>query len=230
MEGIPKLQVLFHCESRIKYYGQTYKYIFHSFSPFLYFTDSFHVNPQLHLIVPHETNLVLSVCQHNVVEPQVIGFTGYDVTEDKDAALLDAHELPTQQFYKTRRSLVNSQYTNSRQVSLRSRFQPGSYLLLPTTYEPGVETSFIFRIFSQRAIKLKLQDCTPEMTRTPVVRAQETTKSLTQYQGLFIKLADEQKSVNPFELQELLEICLPNGTFGRLLLIFHKHSQYGLKD
>lgn len=49
------------------------------------------------------------------------------------------------------------------------------------------------------------------MLKTPWVTAKDAQKSLSQYQGIFLKIADQQKSVNPFELQELLEICLPNG-------------------
>ncbi len=32
-----------------------------------------------------------------------------------------------------------------------------------------------------------------------------------QYEVLFLQLCDERRTVNAFELQELLETCLPNG-------------------
>jgi hypothetical protein len=32
-----------------------------------------------------------------------------------------------------------------------------------------------------------------------------------QYESLFLQLCDERRTVNAFELQELLETCLPNG-------------------
>jgi len=37
-------------------------------------------------------------------------------------------------------------------------------------------------------------------------------KGFSQYEAVFLQLADEHRTVNAFELQELLEACLPNGT------------------
>jgi hypothetical protein len=36
-------------------------------------------------------------------------------------------------------------------------------------------------------------------------------KGFSQYESVFLQLADEHRTVNAFELQELLEACLPNG-------------------
>lgn len=36
-------------------------------------------------------------------------------------------------------------------------------------------------------------------------------KGFSQYEAVFLQLADEHRTVNAFELQELLEACLPNG-------------------
>jgi len=36
-------------------------------------------------------------------------------------------------------------------------------------------------------------------------------KSFSQYEAVFLQLADEHRTVNAFELQELLDACLPNG-------------------
>lgn len=38
-------------------------------------------------------------------------------------------------------------------------------------------------------------------------------KSFTQYESVFLQLADEHRTVNSFELQELLDACLPNGKY-----------------
>jgi calpain-9 len=92
------------------------------------------MNPQLVITVPDATDVILSVAQNNALEPQVIGFTGYDLSEEASA---DGTMDTTKDFFKTKRSLVNSQYTNSRQVTLRTRFAEGFYLIVPTTYEPN---------------------------------------------------------------------------------------------
>lgn len=36
-------------------------------------------------------------------------------------------------------------------------------------------------------------------------------KNFSQYESVFLQLADEHGTVNAFELQELLDACLPNG-------------------
>ena len=45
---------------------------------------------------------------------------------------------------------ATSDYIRSRHVFLRSRLPPGRYLLLPTTFEPGQQASFLLRLFSPR--------------------------------------------------------------------------------
>jgi hypothetical protein len=42
-------------------------------------------------------------------------------------------------------------------------------------------------------------------------------KSFSQYEAVFLQLADEHRTVNAFELQELLDACLPNGKYYKVL-------------
>jgi hypothetical protein len=42
-------------------------------------------------------------------------------------------------------------------------------------------------------------------------------KSFSQYEAVFLQLADEHRTVNAFELQELLDACLPNGKYNKVL-------------
>ena len=58
----------------------------------------------------------------------------------------------------------------------------------------------------------------PTLIRAPpVINGYSTTQSATdvknvaQYEAVFLQLADEHRTVNAFELHELLEACLPNG-------------------
>jgi len=54
-------------------------------------------------------------------------------------------------------------------------------------------------------------------------------KGFSQYEAVFLQLADEHRTVNAFELQELLEACLPNGTMWRFLaeIVHRKPWQIG---
>ncbi|KAK0181078.1 hypothetical protein PV327_003395 [Microctonus hyperodae] len=165
---------------------------------------TFHINPQLHLILSEMEEVIVSLNQHSIMEPKVIGFTAYTLPKNNTEAI-------NKQFFKKNKSLVNSQYTNSRQVSHRCLLEQGGYLLIPTTFEPGQETNFTLRVYSSKPLKLKLLDTVPTLIKSAIVKAPALEgKGFSQYEAVFLQLADEHKTVNAFELQELLEACLPN--------------------
>lgn len=169
-------------------------------------SDTFHINPQLQLHMAQKDQMILSLSQHCVSQPQVIGFTGYPLPPDSDSI--------GRSYFKNNRSLLNSQYTNSRHVTHRTQMlDSASYCILPTTFEPGQEASFTFRVLSHGQAKLRSVDCTPAVIKSAIVKAPaglSDTKGFEQYDNLFLQLSDERRTVNAFELQELLETCLPN--------------------
>lgn len=59
---------------------------------------------------------------------------------------------------------------------------------------------------------MKVLDDPPRKTKTALLKAPQgaKTNSFAQYEALFLQLADEHKTINIFELQELLDACLPN--------------------
>ena len=66
--------------------------------------------------------------------------------------------------------------------------------------------------------KLRSVDVTPAIIKSAIIKAPASliaslndTKGFEQYDALFMQLSDDRKTVNAFELQELLETCLPNG-------------------
>lgn len=167
--------------------------------------DTFHINPQLHLLLSEMEEVIVSLNQHSIMEPKVIGFTAYSLPKSSTESIGKA-------FYKKNKSLINSQYTNSRQVSHRCQLEQGGYLILPTTFEPGQESGFTLRVYSSKPLKLKLLDTQPFLVKPAVVKAPPLLdgKSFSQYEAVFLQLADEHRTVNAFELQELLDACLPN--------------------
>ncbi|KAI1303575.1 Calpain-C [Halotydeus destructor] len=186
--------------------------------------DTFHSNPQLEILIPspvdHEDVNVVCLSQHSVIEPKVVGFSIYATghptrtatpsDQTGDGVPLDDPRFD-KEWFKRNKSIVNSSYTNSKQVTLRYRLDKGSYLLVPTTFEPGQEGLFNVRIYSRRPVKLKVLDCPPKLLKPPILKAPSTFDSkFVQYEAMFMQLADEHKSVNAFELQELLEVSLPN--------------------
>lgn len=73
------------------------------------FSETFHINPQLHLILSEMEEVIISLNQHSIMEPKVIGFTSYSLPKS-------CMDSTGKEFFKKNKSLVNSQYTNSRQV------------------------------------------------------------------------------------------------------------------
>lgn len=60
----------------------------------------------------------------------------------------------------------------------------------------------------------RLLDTAPSLMKSAIMKAPPLEgKGFSQYEAVFLQLADEHKTVNAFELQELLEACLPNGKF-----------------
>ncbi|KAJ8957087.1 hypothetical protein NQ318_007301 [Aromia moschata] len=167
--------------------------------------DTFHINPQLHLLLSEMEEVVVSLNQHSIMEPKVIGFTSYSLPKSSTETIGKA-------FFKKNKSLFNSQYTNSRQVSHRCQLEQGGYLIIPTTFEPGQESGFTLRVYSSKPLKLKLLDTAPLLVKSAIVKAPPLLdgKSFSQYEAVFLQLADEHRTVNAFELQELLDACLPN--------------------
>jgi len=86
---------------------------------------------------------------------------------------------------------------------------------MPTTFEPAQETSFTFRVYSANTIKLRLIDTVPSLKKSAILKGGsgqggQETKNFQQYEAVFLQLADEHRTITAFELQELLEACLPN--------------------
>uniref|UniRef100_A0A182FBL2 Calpain catalytic domain-containing protein n=1 Tax=Anopheles albimanus TaxID=7167 RepID=A0A182FBL2_ANOAL len=183
--------------------------------------DSFHINPQLQLFLSEKEDVIISVNQHSVLEPKVIGFTVYNLNSVQNLS-----GCLSKNFFKKHKSLVNSQYTNSRQISHRCSLDPGRYLIMATTFEPAEEASFSVRVLGS-TIRLALLETQTMLLLDPFPLLNSNAKisidsannnnnnngvacSTAQYEPVFMQLADDQRTLNCFDLQELLEACLPN--------------------
>ncbi|GIY70803.1 calpain-C [Caerostris extrusa] len=167
-------------------------------------SDTFHVNPQMQLIVGEGQDMVICLSQHIVLEPRVIGFSVYQMSKPTSDVL-------GKSFFKINKSILNSPYSNSRQVSVRCHLEQGYYVLLPTTFEPCQEANYTLRVLSTKPIRMKLLDCVPSSMKPAIIQAPTTNDKVSSYEAVFLRLADEHKTISAFELLELLETCLPNG-------------------
>jgi len=164
--------------------------------------DTFHINPQLLLGMTQAEEVLIALLQHNVQEPRVIGFSLYKT----DGAVSPANLLP-EDFFRTTKAYSHSLYSNSRQVVHRLYLEPGFYIVMPTTYDSGQEGTFTLRVYSVAPVSLSVLDVVLDITKSPVIVTADTMES---YKDMFLSFADENKTINAYELQELLHNSLPN--------------------
>lgn len=190
--------------------------------------DTFHLNPQLEITLQMESDDLVVCClnQHSVLEPQVVGFSIYSansMTQANGNVLNKNNNCQNmtkggksfqrleKSFFKKHKSLLNSSYSNSRQVVLRCCLERGSFVVIPTSFEPGFEGMFSFRVYSMKGIKLRILDGDNQVLKTPILKSPASFDTkFAQYEHLFNQVSDEHKTVNCHDLQELLEASLPN--------------------
>lgn len=131
--------------------------------------DLFATNPQF-LLTLHEADefnietddaesegkctIVISLMQHLLqscrsVPPKSlqIGFAIYKT-------LTPEAKLPARHFRYTRDSGKNGVYINFREVSGRFELDPGSYVIIPSTFNPDCPASFTLRVFGEKCFSL----------------------------------------------------------------------------
>lgn len=192
--------------------------------------DTFHQNPQLEITLQMESDDMVVCClnQHSVLEPQVVGFSIYSspgnalsknsngsgilpLKEKKDKCNSTSSERLDKGFFRKNKSLLNSSYSNSRQVVLRCALDRGTFIVLPTSFEAGYEGVFTFRVYCMKGVKLRVLDGYNEVLKTPILKSPASfDNKFSQYEQLFTQVSDEHKTVNCHDLQELLEASLPN--------------------
>lgn len=56
---------------------------------------------------------------------------------------------------RKKKKVVTSDYVNTRSVYFQGTLKKGRHVLVPTTFEPNIETQFILRIFAEDNIYVK---------------------------------------------------------------------------
>ncbi|XP_320457.4 calpain-A isoform X1 [Anopheles gambiae] len=151
-----------------------------------------------------------------------IGFAIYRV-EPSD---LQRKPLP-REFFTSHLSAAKSTFINLREVTCRFRLPPGSYVIIPSTFEPNEEGEFMIRVFSECAANMQENDSaigvgtptdpspskpsagvgppskpSPKDVDTGVTDAQRATM-----ERLFIEVAGEDGEVDWMELKLVLDRC-----------------------
>lgn len=59
------------------------------------------------------------------------------------------------EFFRTHVSVARSQaFINLREVCCRFKLLPGTYVVVPSTFEPNQEGEFVLRVFSEKPLEM----------------------------------------------------------------------------
>ncbi|XP_068451703.1 calpain-9 [Clinocottus analis] len=183
------------------------------------FIDTFWTNPQFKLQLEDADDdddvcsVVIALMQKNRrklrkegMDMETIGFAVYQAPEDEDQLGKD--------FFRYNASKARSRtYINTREISERFTLAPGSYLLVPTTFQPHHEADFIVRVFSEKktgAIEMGSNVDADIPDPPPPSAPEDETDEEKGLRRLFEQLAGGDQAISVRELQQML-----NGVLSR---------------
>ncbi|KAM8878694.1 calpain-9 [Spinachia spinachia] len=183
------------------------------------FIDTFWTNPQFKLKLEDADDddevcsVVIALMQKNRrklrkegMDMETIGFAVYEAPEDEDQLGKD--------FFRYNASKARSRtYINVREISERFTLPPGSYLLVPTTFQPHHEADFIVRVFSEKkteAIEMGSNVDADLPDPPPPSAPEDESDEEKGLRRLFEQLAGDDQAISVRELQQML-----NGVLSR---------------
>ncbi|XP_055593662.1 calpain-B-like isoform X2 [Uranotaenia lowii] len=187
------------------------------------FPNTFWHNPQYVVNIPNadkddpegKATAIVALMQKNRrskrnkgIDCLTIGFIVYRVTE-KD---LVKKPLP-KDFFMWNSSVARSTYINLREVTCRIRLDPGTYVIVPSTFDPNVEGEFLIRVFSECADCLKEnEECIGTCGVDPRVARDTPDPALSDKQRstmekLFLDVAGPDGEVDWMQLKLVLDYC-----------------------
>lgn len=117
------------------------------------------------------------------------------------------------EFFKYNASVARSQtFINLREVSCRFKLSPGTYCIIPSTFDPNEEGDFILRVFTEQKNIMSEYDediglTKPEQDVQPEEDEEEKTKE-DEIKEFFSRISGDDLEVDCYELQEILDFAL----------------------
>ncbi|XP_038217043.1 calpain-B isoform X1 [Zerene cesonia] len=145
--------------------------------------------------------------RHQGLECLTIGFAVY--------RLPDYGHVPKPldvNYFKYNASVGRSQaFINLREVSARFKFEPGRYVIVPSTFEPNEEGEFLLRVFSEKSNNMAENDedvgmgDVDDRVKEILPPEPEPTDPVRQF---FTRLAGDDGEVDWQELKEILDYAM----------------------
>ncbi|XP_050508668.1 calpain-B isoform X2 [Diabrotica virgifera virgifera] len=187
------------------------------------FLDSFWHNPQYRVTLTdvdddddeNKCTIIVALMQKNRralrqsgAELLTVGFAIYHLKyPDRLPKPLDIN------FFKYNASVARSpSFVNLREVSCRFKLPPGTYCIVPSTFDPNEEGEFILRIFTEKQNVMEEHD--EEVgygevdSKVAAPPTEEEKQEFSQVYQFFLKLAGEDKEVDWMELKDILDYSL----------------------
>ncbi|XP_047468423.1 calpain-A-like isoform X2 [Penaeus chinensis] len=150
------------------------------------------------------------------LECLTIGFAIYHLRDPDSAPRpLDAS------FFKYTASVARSpSFINMREVSCRFKLPPGTYCIVPSTFEPNEEGEFILRVFSEKANEMEENDEEVGLGQVDEREAEERDEEVQpedeiqaaeadeRIRSFFQKVAGEDLEIDWKELQDVMNFAL----------------------
>ncbi|KAK7790175.1 hypothetical protein R5R35_002953 [Gryllus longicercus] len=189
------------------------------------FLETFWHNPQYRITLndPDEDDednkctVIVALMQKNRrsqrrmgVEVLTIGFAMYHLPDPDNLP----KPLPLD-FFKYNQSVARSpSFINLREVSCRFKLPPGTYCIVPSTFEANEEGEFILRVFSENKNNMEENDeevgigeIDDRVKNEPEPEEQKTEDKAKEF---FLKIAGEDLEIDWKELQDILDYAMRN--------------------
>ncbi|KFB50195.1 calpain, putative [Anopheles sinensis] len=178
------------------------------------FMDTFWRNPQylIDIAKPEDgqdqSTVIVSLIQKNRrskrnkgIDCLSIGYVLYKV----DPNVVQQQKPLTAEFFRRHCASGNATYINLRENTNRYQVEPGTYVIVPSTFEQNQEGEFMIRVFSETPNNM-LENDTPVGVNEPKdIDTEEFKKELVSMEKLFHDVAGEDGEVDWMELKMLLD-------------------------
>ncbi|XP_078085771.1 calpain-2 catalytic subunit-like [Mustelus asterias] len=145
-------------------------------------------------------------CRKMGEDMHTIGFAIYEVPDEyKDQTNIQLKR----DFFTTHASSAKSEtFINLREVMNRFALEPGSYFIIPSTFEPNKNADFAIRIFSEKQTEVMVMDTQVDAKlQDEEVDEEDISNS---FENLFDYLAGQDAEISAFELQRILNKVVSN--------------------
>lgn len=177
--------------------------------------STFWTNPQFRVTVidadkdddDNTGSLIIALLQRERrstgAELLTIGYAIYKLT-DSNGGLLD------QNFFRRNKAVARCpQFIDMREVTGRHKLAPGTYCIIPSTFDAGEEGDFLLRIYTEQPIHCSENDEETKITEAPrLKRSSEQmvadAEAQKRMKELFLQMAGDDLAVDAYELQTML--------------------------